>query len=151
MSPPLHMETRWVALAGGIVIESIAGSSYAFGIWGPALKAKLNYTQADIETVGSVGNFGENTGELSQGFGWSTLTSSDTLPDLASSAVFAGLVFDAFGPRVTGVVGALLVGIGEALRALVRAAVPRRRCSILPQDTGCCGGTLRLRFTRPSG
>ena len=59
------MEARWVALAGGVVIESIAGSPYAFGVWEPALKAQLNYTQAEIETVGSVGNFGQYTGELS--------------------------------------------------------------------------------------
>lgn len=57
------MEARWVALAGGVVIESIAGSPYAFGVWEPALKAQLNYTQAEIETVGSVGNFGQYTGE----------------------------------------------------------------------------------------
>jgi len=57
------MEGRWVALAGGVIIESIAGSPYAFGVWEPALKAQLNYTQAEIETVGSVGNFGQYTGE----------------------------------------------------------------------------------------
>jgi hypothetical protein len=78
-------------LAGGIVVESIAGSPYGFSVWSTQLQAQLNYTQSEIETVGSIGNIGQYT------------------------AIFAGLAYDAWGPRITGVIGAMLsvVGYGE--------------------------------------
>ena len=59
------MEARWISLAGGVLAESIAGSPYGFGVWAPALKAQLNYTQTEIESVGSAGNLGQYTGQRS--------------------------------------------------------------------------------------
>jgi len=53
---------RWVSLGAGLIVESVAGSPYGFGVWEAALKAQLGYTQSEIETVGSVGNFGQYTG-----------------------------------------------------------------------------------------
>lgn len=85
------MEARWIALAGGIVVESIAGSPYGFGVWSTQLKAQLNYTQNEIETVGSIGNLGQYT------------------------AIFAGFAFDAWGPRITGLIGGVLSIIGYGM------------------------------------
>lgn len=84
----LRVGARWIALAGGVILESVAGTPYAFGVFAPALKDKLHYTQAQIDAVGSVGNIGQYT------------------------AIMAGLVYDSLGPRITGVGGAALSLLG---------------------------------------
>ena len=93
------METRWLSLGGSLLMESVAGSSYALSVYGPQLKALLNLTQAQLNTVGSAGNIG------------------------SYSVIESGFLFDAYGPVPTGLVGATLSALGYA--ALWAAATGR--------------------------
>jgi MFS family permease len=92
-------EARWVALASGLLIESIAGSSYAFGVFSPQVKTELNYTQSEIETVGSAGNIGLYT------------------------SIVAGLAIDSIGSVYSVLIGGLLSFIGYFLWYLSAAQI----------------------------
>jgi hypothetical protein len=56
-----------------------AGTAYAFGVYSPQLKADLHFTQNEIQTVATLGNFG--------------------------SPILAGIAFDRYGPMAAGGVG----------------------------------------------
>lgn len=95
------METRWLSLGGSLLMESVAGSSYALSVYGPQLKALLNLTQAQLNTVGSAGNIG------------------------SYSVIESGFLFDAYGPVPTGLVGAALSAVGyTALWAAATGRLP---------------------------
>ena len=92
MAPQSGDETyRWLGLAGVILIESVSGSAYGFSVYSPQLKAALNYTQSEVNSISSIGNVG------------SYLT------------IVPGVFFDAFGPRATAIGGALLTALGYGL------------------------------------
>ena len=82
------METRWIALGNSLLMESVAGSSYALSVYGPQLKSLLNLTQSDLGVIGSFGNLG------------------------SYSVLEAGFLFDAYGPAVTGIAGSVLSLLG---------------------------------------
>lgn len=75
---------RWAGIAGGLLTEAVSGSSYAIGTYAVALQAKLGFTEDQFSAVESFGNLGLYT------------------------SLFAGFVFDRFGPRVTSLGGVLL-------------------------------------------
>lgn len=94
---PLHRITmaadaaRWPALAASMLIESVSGSAYAFSVYSPQIKAHLNYTQAEINNVGGLGDLG------------------------LYFSFLAGFAYDAWGPTVTAVAGAAISAVGYTL------------------------------------
>jgi hypothetical protein len=87
----VHPWRRWLVLAACLVVESVAGSSYAFAVYSNDLKERFGYSQEGIQTAGSIGNLG------------------------LYLAIVAGLFFDAAGPAPALVIGSLLAGGGYAL------------------------------------
>ena len=79
---------RWGTLVASLFTESVAGSPYAFSVYAPQLRDRVNCSQHDIQSIGAIGNVGMYTG------------------------VLAGIAFDAYGPVLTGIVGGLL-SLGE--------------------------------------
>lgn len=73
------------------MMEAVAGSPYAFSVYGPQIKAELNYTQDSLEDVGAIGNVG------------------------LYLSFFVGIAYDAFGPLFCIVVGAILSCSGYML------------------------------------
>lgn len=88
---------RWSGLAAGVLVESVSGSSYAFGVYSVGLQGALNLTIAELNTVASASNVGYYTN------------------------FFAGLAFDAVGPLWTGLAGAAMSAGGYALFAAFAA------------------------------
>ena len=84
---------RWTALAAGAIVESVSGSSYAFGVYSSTLQVDLNLTLSQINAMASAGNVGYYTN------------------------FFAGLSFDAFGPLRTGLAGITMSLVGYSLFA----------------------------------
>ncbi|RYE99319.1 MAG: hypothetical protein EOO41_01215 [Methanobacteriota archaeon] len=82
---------RFPSFLGGLALEAAAGSGYAFSVYSPQVKAALNLSESDIQTVGTVGNVGSYLG------------------------LVPGLVYDAAGPQVTAGVGAALSCLGYVL------------------------------------
>lgn len=82
---------RFPSFLGGLALEAAAGSGYAFSVYSPQVKAALNLSESDIQTVGTVGNVGSYIG------------------------ILPGLVYDAAGPQVTAGVGAALSCLGYVL------------------------------------
>jgi MFS family permease len=82
---------RWTALAASMLVESVSGSAYAFSVYSPQIKAHLNYTQAELNNVGGLGDLG-----------------------LYFSFV-AGFAFDTWGPTATAVGGAAISAVGYTL------------------------------------
>ncbi len=77
-----------MTLASSVLMEAMGGTSYLFSVYSPALKESMNFTQADIQGIASVGNIG---GYMS---------------------IPAGLFFDAYGPMWSAIIGSSLVAIG---------------------------------------
>lgn len=75
---------RWVTVTSNILLETTAGTSYAFGTYSNQLRTDLGYTQEEIQTVASIGNIG------------------------LYFAVVAGIVYDRYGPKPCIVIGAVL-------------------------------------------
>lgn len=84
-------------MAACIIMEAVSGSSYAFSVYSPGLKASWGYTQQQIETAGSIGNIG------------------------LYMAIVAGLWFDANGPKSTAIISAILSAVGYVLLYLAAA------------------------------
>ena len=83
--------SAWVSLAAGAAGEVAAGTSYAFGLYSEALKARLGLTQRSVQLVVTFGQFGNVSG------------------------VVGGLLYDRFGPKVTAGVGSLAASLGYLL------------------------------------
>lgn len=89
-------DVRWMALAAGILIESIAGSPYAVSVWLPSMKATLSLTQQEANNVAGLGDLG------------------------LYMSIIGGVLYDATGPRTVLVYGATLASLGYlALWAVV--------------------------------
>jgi Nodulin-like/Major Facilitator Superfamily len=85
------LDVRWASLAAGLIIEAVSGGTYAFGVFSPQIKAVLNYTQQEIQTVGSAGSIGYYI------------------------AIVAGLAIDSIGVFASMIIGSLLSFIGYFL------------------------------------
>ena len=69
--------TRWVTLAAALVVESVSGLFYAFSLYSPALRARFDLSQSQLDLIGTAGNWGGNVG------------------------IHIGFFFRRFGPRST--------------------------------------------------
>ena len=85
------LDVRWASLAAGLIIEAVSGGTYAFGVFSPQIKAELNYTQQEIQTVGSAGSIGYYI------------------------AIVTGLAIDSIGVFASMIIGSLLSFIGYFL------------------------------------
>jgi len=59
------LRSRWLVLAAGLWIESIAGAAYTFGIYSQSLKLALGYDQKRLDTLAFFKGIGGNVGILS--------------------------------------------------------------------------------------
>ena len=75
---------RWVTITSNILLETTAGTSYAFGTYSNQLREDLGYSQDDLQTIASIGNVG------------------------LYLAVVAGIVYDRYGPKPCLAIGAIL-------------------------------------------
>lgn len=57
--------TKWVAAAASIWIQSFSGASYTFGIYSSLLKTSQSYDQSTLDTVSVYKDIGANVGILS--------------------------------------------------------------------------------------
>ncbi|CAH2059444.1 unnamed protein product [Thlaspi arvense] len=57
--------TKWVAAAASIWIQSFSGASYTFGIYSSLLKSSQGYDQSTLDTVSVYKDIGANVGILS--------------------------------------------------------------------------------------
>ncbi|CAF1867098.1 unnamed protein product [Brassica napus] len=57
--------TKWVAAAASIWIQSFSGASYTFGIYSSLLKSSQSYDQSTLDTVSVCKDIGANVGILS--------------------------------------------------------------------------------------
>lgn len=57
--------TKWVATAASIWIQSFSGASYTFGIYSSLLKSSQSYDQSTLDTVSVCKDIGANVGILS--------------------------------------------------------------------------------------
>ena len=80
----------WLIYAVSLFAMAIAGTAYNFSSWSPDLKARLHYTQSELELVGYTGNF--------PGF----------------IQPFVGVLINRYPPAVTAVIGALFLFAGYA-------------------------------------
>lgn len=111
---------RFASLAAGLTMETVAGSSYAFSIYGPQLKASLNLTQSDIDEVSSVLNVGSYL------------------------AFFGGAAYDALGPQWVAFTGAGMWAPASFRHPAGTTCVARPSAGSRLQvpsrlDTHCCG------------
>lgn len=58
------LRSRWLVLAAGLCIESIAGATYAFGVYSQSLKLALGYDQKRLDTLAFYKAIGANVGVL---------------------------------------------------------------------------------------
>eukprot|EP00164_Ancoracysta_twista_P002476 GFYU01003287.1.p1 GENE.GFYU01003287.1~~GFYU01003287.1.p1 ORF type:complete len:539 (-),score=151.26 GFYU01003287.1:174-1790(-) len=82
---------KWVTLVAGMFMLLCGGTMYVFGVYSDQLKKDMNYTQTDIDSVGSTANVGGYLG------------------------IVAGLFYDRFGPRRTAWTGAAIAFTGYFL------------------------------------
>lgn len=54
--------TRWWTLAAAIVVESMGGTAYAFALYSPCIRTRFELTQAQVDFLGTVANWGANFG-----------------------------------------------------------------------------------------
>ena len=64
---------RWLVLAVGLLVESICGLFYAFGLYSDDLKARFQLSQVEVSLIGTAallgGNFGTHMGLIKDRFG----------------------------------------------------------------------------------
>ena len=53
-----HHVPSWRSLVSAIYLELFAGGAYAFSVYAPHLKSQFNFTQGEIQLVGTLGNVG---------------------------------------------------------------------------------------------
>ena len=87
--------SRWAALVGCLLAEIPGGAIYAFSVFSPAVKSTLGLSQTQLALLGLASQVG------------------------IFCNVPAGLVQDAFGPRVTMAIGSACHGVGFLLLWLV--------------------------------
>jgi hypothetical protein len=58
-------ENRWVGLAAAVYAEACGGLAYTFAVYSDHLKETLDYSQTQIDALGSSKDFGGNTGVVS--------------------------------------------------------------------------------------
>ena len=54
----LWIFSRWQSLSSVCMYVSVAGTTYAFGIYSSLLKSRLGYSQESLDIIASVGNTG---------------------------------------------------------------------------------------------
>ncbi|KAG0598814.1 hypothetical protein M758_12G102500 [Ceratodon purpureus] len=59
------LKSRWMVLAAGLWIESIAGAAYTFGVYSQSLKLALGYDQKRLDNLAFFKAIGGNVGVLS--------------------------------------------------------------------------------------
>ena len=96
---------RWHAFSSVLFACSVAGTSYAFGIFSEIFKDRLGFSQVDLSIIGSLGSTGLYTG------------------------VFCGLGIQATGAKTIMLLGAALMAFGNfyiwlAVQKLVFHSVP---------------------------
>lgn len=96
---------RWHSFSAVLFACSVAGTSYAFGIFSEIFKDRLGFSQVDLSIIGSLGSTGLYTG------------------------VFCGLAIEVVGPKTVMLVGAALMATGNfyiwlAVQKLVAHSVP---------------------------
>ena len=92
-SPPLPCcrsvrFTRWQSFAGVCLYVSMAGTTYAFGVYSELLRTNLGFSQGGIDVVASVGNTG------------------------LYLSILGGLLLERFGLQFTVYFGGLLIFLG---------------------------------------
>mmetsp|Transcript_26922 Transcript_26922/g.34886 ORF Transcript_26922/g.34886 Transcript_26922/m.34886 type:complete len:572 (+) Transcript_26922:109-1824(+) len=89
MISPKHLKfSRWASLGSCLFAASVAATAYAFGVYSEGLEDALGYTQEDIDFIASVGETG------------------------LYMAVFCGVFMGFCGPRLTILLGSILVFVG---------------------------------------
>jgi hypothetical protein len=58
-------ENRWVGLAAAVYAEACGGLAYTFAVYSDHLKETLDFSQTQIDALGSSKDFGGNTGVVS--------------------------------------------------------------------------------------
>jgi hypothetical protein len=91
--------SRWFVIAAGLWIQSVAGTSYAFGVYSQSLKEALGYNQQRLDTLAFFKAIGGNVG------------------------VISGLLYDVVPPWVVLIIGAVQCSFGYSMLWL---AVTRR-------------------------
>ncbi|GMN45805.1 hypothetical protein TIFTF001_014994 [Ficus carica] len=64
-TPRLLENSKWAATTASVWIQCVAGASYTFSIYSPALKASQGYDQSTLDTVSVFKDIGANAGVLS--------------------------------------------------------------------------------------
>eukprot|EP01091_Cochliopodium_minus_P018499 TRINITY_DN7523_c0_g1_i1.p1 TRINITY_DN7523_c0_g1~~TRINITY_DN7523_c0_g1_i1.p1 ORF type:complete len:482 (-),score=105.48 TRINITY_DN7523_c0_g1_i1:62-1507(-) len=85
------LDNKFFILFISAIVMLVSGLQYIFGVFAPQLKTIFNYSQTEINLIGTLGNFG------------------------IYLAILPGIMFDKFGPRTTLIMGAALLLIGYAL------------------------------------
>ena len=80
--------TRWQSFAGVCLYVSMAGTTYAFGVYSELLRTNLGFSQGGIDVVASVGNTG------------------------LYLSIIGGLLLERFGLQFTVYFGGLLIFLG---------------------------------------
>lgn len=105
----LHARAAPSVHGGPTSVFRSAGTVYAFGVYSDQIKDNLNYTQHEIQSVGSAANIGCGGGR------WVAAIRLTRACGRLYAALFGGLVYDAFGPAPTMAGGILLVFAGYLL------------------------------------
>ncbi|MBK9118239.1 MAG: OFA family MFS transporter [Phycisphaerales bacterium] len=111
-SPPM---TRWFVLIGALMIQLILGTLYGYSIFWEPLQPIV--FPPDAAWAGSEATVAQRTaaeqGALKYAFSICILAFAGTM-------VFAGRVQDVHGPRVTAIIGGVLIGAGFLLAGLMQ-------------------------------
>jgi MFS family permease len=83
---------RIVSLVAGVIVLLGMGSLYSFSGYSTVLKARMNYTETELNTVSAIGDMGLYIGALPVGF-----------------------MYDRFGPRITFIGAIALIWLGYFL------------------------------------
>src|SRR3989338_5407781 len=83
---------KWFSMIGGMMLIGMSGTIYIFPVYAPSLKDKLDWSQFEVNFVGSALTVG-----------------------LSCTGLASGLLFDKGGLLLTGFFGALLLLAGYIL------------------------------------
>lgn len=83
--------SRWLSLASSLFLDASAGTGYAFGVYSIQIQNHLDFTQSEIDLVGTMGNLGTYT------------------------CFLGGVLFDRYGPKASGIFGVVLSFLGYFL------------------------------------